>query len=146
LVVNGSSDADESSLTGESIAVPKEPGSRVIAGTLNLGGTLDVQVTKLVHENSLAHITALVKQAGSSRSPIQDLSDKFSAVILPVAAASACIAFLVWVLVGLYVRHRSPTSSSVDALTYAIAILIVSCPCAIGLAVSFTSIISSNSY
>ena len=136
LVVNGSSDADESSLTGESVAVPKEPGSRVIAGTLNLGGTLDVQVTKLVHENSLAHIAALVKQAGSSRSPIQDLSDKFSAVILPVAAASASIAFLVWVLVGIYVRQRSPTSSSVDALTYAISILIVSCPCAIGLAVS----------
>lgn len=138
LVVSGSSDANESSVTGESVAVPKEAGSRVIAGTLNLGGTLDVQVTRLVHENSLAHITALVKQAGSSRSPIQDLSDRLSAVILPTAAVSACVAFLVWVLVGRFVRHESATLSSVDALTYAIAILVVSCPCAIGLAVSFT--------
>ena len=138
LVISGSSDADESSVTGESAAVPKEAGSRVIAGTLNLGGTLDVQVTRLVHENSLAYITTIVKQAGSSRSPIQDLSDQLSAVILPVAAISAFIAFLIWVFVRRYVRHESVTSSSVDALTYAIAILVISCPCAIGLAVSFT--------
>lgn len=142
LVLRGSSDADESSITGESVAVPKAARSRVIAGTLNLGGTLDVQVTRLVHENSLAHITALVKQAGSSRSPIQDLSDRLSAVILPAAAVSACVAFLAWVLVGLFVHRKSATLSSVDALTYAIAILVVSCPCAIGLAVSFILAIS----
>ncbi|KAF8870201.1 E1-E2 ATPase-domain-containing protein [Infundibulicybe gibba] len=120
LVVSGSSDADESSLTGESVAVPKEPGSRVIAGTLNLGGTLDIQVTRLVHENSLAHITALVKQAGSSRSPTQDLSDKLSAIILFAACASACIAFLVWALVGRYALRHPATPRL--------------CPCAIGLA------------
>ncbi|KAG1738850.1 heavy metal translocatin, partial [Suillus paluster] len=135
LVVSGSSDADESSVTGESVAVPKQKGNRVIAGTLNLSGTLDVQVTQLVHENSLSRITALVKQAQSSRSPVQDLADKLSAIILPVAACSACIAFLVWVIVGRYVYHYSTTSSCVDALTYLIAILVVSCPCAIGLAI-----------
>ncbi|KAG2144603.1 heavy metal translocatin [Suillus clintonianus] len=135
LVVSGSSDADESSLTGESVAVPKQKGSRVIAGTLNLGGTLDVQVTQLIHENSLSRITALVKQAQSSRSPAQDLANKLSAIILPVAAFSACIAFLVWVIVNRYVFHYSATTSSVEALTYAIAILVVSCPCAIGLVI-----------
>lgn len=136
LVVAGSSDADESSVTGESVAVAKQPGSRLIAGTLNLGGTLDVQVTQLTYENSLSRITALVRQAQSSRSPIQDLSDRLAAVVLPVAMVSACLAFVVWVLVGLYGRHQSATSSSVNALTYAIAILVISCPCAIGLAVS----------
>jgi cation transport ATPase len=136
LVIRGSSDADESSVTGESGVVSKQPGSRVIAGTLNLGGTLDVQVTKLIHENSLARISALVRQARASRSPTQDLSDKFSAVILPAAAISAGIAFLVWVMVGLYVRDDTATDATVNALTYAIAILVVSCPCAIGLAVS----------
>ncbi|KAG2343050.1 heavy metal translocatin [Suillus weaverae] len=135
LVVSGSSDADESSVTGESVAIPKQKGSRVIAGTLNLSGTLDVQVTQLVHENSLSRITALIKQAQSSRSPVQDLANKLSAIILPVAAFSACIAFLVWVIVGRYVQYYSITSSSVQALTYAIAILVVSCPCAIGLAI-----------
>ena len=137
LVVGGSSDADESSVTGESVAVPKQIGSRVIAGTLNLGGTLDVQVTQLVHENSLSRITAFVKQAQSSRSPVQNLADKLSAIILPTAAASACVAFLIQVLVGRYVRRHAASLSSVEALMYAIAILIVSCPCAISLAVSF---------
>ena len=139
LVIRGSSDADESSVTGESVAVSKQVGSRVIAGTLNLGGTLDVQVTNLVHENSLARIMGLVRQASASRSPMQDLSDRLSGVILPVATASACIAFLVWALVGRYVRHDSPTEAAVNALTYAIAILIISCPCAIGLAASLVS-------
>jgi Cu2+-exporting ATPase len=137
LVVRGSSDTDESSVTGESAAVSKQVGSRVIAGTLNLGGTLDVQVTKLVYENSLARIVGLVRQARASRSPMQDLSDRLSAVILPAAAVSACVAFLVWGLVGRYVRHDSATRAAVNALTYAIAVLVVSCPCAIGLAVSF---------
>ncbi|KAF8063296.1 heavy metal translocatin [Lyophyllum atratum] len=135
LVVAGSSDVDESSITGESVALSKRPGSRLIAGTLNLGGTLDVQVTRLTHENSLSRITSVVRQAQSSRSPIQHLSDRLAAMILPVAAAAACIAFLVWVFVGRYGRHQSATTSSVNALTYAIAILAISCPCAIGLAV-----------
>jgi Cu2+-exporting ATPase len=81
-VVHGSSDADESSVTGESAAVVKQVGSRVIAGTLNLAGTLDVQITKLVHENSLSRIMGLVRQARASRSPMQDLSDRLSWLVL----------------------------------------------------------------
>jgi Cu2+-exporting ATPase len=117
--------------------VPKQPGNPVIAGTLNLSGTLDVQVTHLVQENSLSRITTLVRHGQSLRLPAQDLADRLSSIILPAAAVTACIAFLVWVFIGLYVRHRSATSSSVDALTYAIAILVVSCPCAISLSVRF---------
>jgi Cu2+-exporting ATPase len=135
LVVSGSSDVDESSITGESVALAKQKGNSVLAGTLNLSGTLEIQVTRLVHENSLSRITTLVKQAQLSNSPIQDLADKLSAWILPAASFSACMAFLVWILVGLYVHHLSRTSSAVQALTYAIAVFVVSCPCAIGLAV-----------
>jgi len=131
---SGSSDTNESSVTGKSVAVLKETGSHIIAGTLNLAGTLDVQVMRLVHENLLAQITALVKQARLLRSPMQDLSDLLSAVILPTAAVSVCVASLVWVVVGRFVRHESATLSAVDA----IAILVVSCPCAISLAVCFT--------
>jgi Cd2+-exporting ATPase len=140
LVISGSSDADESSVTGESVAVPKQKGSRVIAGTLNLGGVLDVQITQLLHENSLSRITSLVNQAHNSRSAVQDLADKLSAIILPTVAVVACITFLVWILIGRYVRHQSSASSVVEALTYAIAVLVVSCPCAIGLAVSLHSL------
>ncbi|KAJ3511903.1 hypothetical protein NLJ89_g3840 [Agrocybe chaxingu] len=137
IVIAGSSDVDESSITGESVAVPKETGNRVIAGTLNLNGTLDIQVTRLIHENSLSRITMLVKHAQMSRarSPVQDLADRLSAWILPIATFAAFTAFVVWVLVGIYVLHLSKTAASVDALTYMIAVFVVSCPCAIGLAV-----------
>ena len=138
IVVGGSSDVDEASITGESVAVPKEIGNHVIAGTLNLNGTLDIQVTRLIHENSLSRVKTLVKRAQMSRLPVQDLADRLSRWILPAATISACVAFLLWGLIGRYVLHLSPTSTAIQAITYVIAIFIVSCPCAIGLAVSPT--------
>lgn len=89
IVVAGSSEVDESSLTGESLPAPKTVGSTVSAGSMNLNGSIDIQVTRLIHENSLAQVTSLVQQAQSSKSPVQDIADRFSAVILPVAAAVA---------------------------------------------------------
>lgn len=89
IVVAGSGEVDESSATGESLPSPKEIGSSVIAGTLNLNGSLDVQITQLVHENSLARVASLVRQAQSSKSRFQDIADRFSAVILPIAAVVA---------------------------------------------------------
>jgi P-type E1-E2 ATPase len=89
LVVDGSSEVDQSSTTGESLPTPKSPGSAVIAGTLNLNGQLDIQVTRLLHENSLARIAGLVKLAQASKSRFQDVADRVSAIILPVAAVVA---------------------------------------------------------
>lgn len=89
LVVAGVSEVDQSSATGESLPTPKSPGAPVIAGTLNLSGSLDIQVTKLVHENSLARVTGLVKIAQASKSRFQDVADRVSAIILPVAAVVA---------------------------------------------------------
>lgn len=137
IVISGESDVDESSITGESGTVYKPAGTRVIAGTLNCSGTLDVQVTQLVHENSLSRVLSLVKQAQLSRSRIQDLVDKLSAIILPVTAVSAAAAFVVWTLVVHLVRKESITLASVEALTYAIAVLAISCPCALVLVVSY---------
>jgi len=136
IVVSGSGEVDESSATGESLPSLKQVGSAVIAGTLNLNGSLDVQITQLVHENSLAKVAGLVQQAQSSRSRFQDVADRFAALILPIAAVSAVISFVVWILVGRFGQGRTTSSSVVNAITYALSILIISCPCAIGLAVS----------
>ncbi|KAJ7736303.1 E1-E2 ATPase-domain-containing protein [Mycena metata] len=135
MVVAGSSAVDESFVTGESLPSAKQVGSSVTAGTLNLEGELDIQVTQLIHENYLVRIARLVRQAQATRSRFQDLADRFSAVILPVSAACSAIAFVVWFLVNRYGRHLSSVPSAVSGLTYALAILIVSCPCAIGVAV-----------
>ncbi|KAJ6573201.1 E1-E2 ATPase-domain-containing protein [Mycena vulgaris] len=135
LVVAGSSAVDESFVTGESLPSAKQIGSSVTAGTLNLDGVLDIQITQLIHENYLVRIANLVRQAQATRSRFQDLADRFSAVVLPVSAACSVIAFVVWFLVNRYGRHLSSTPSAVSGLTYALAILIVSCPCAIGVAV-----------
>ncbi|KAJ6561264.1 E1-E2 ATPase-domain-containing protein [Mycena sp. CBHHK59/15] len=135
IVINGSSQVDETSVTGESLPSTKRKGSSVTAGTLNLNGSLDIQITQLIHENYLARITGLVRQAHSSRSKFQDISDRFASVILPVAVGCSVVAFIVWFFVNCYVRDLSPTSSAISGLTYALAVLVVSCPCAIGVAV-----------
>ncbi|KAF8198891.1 E1-E2 ATPase-domain-containing protein [Mycena galopus ATCC 62051] len=135
MIVAGSSAVDESSVTGESLPCAKQVGSSVTAGTLNLDGEMDMQITQLIHENYLVRVTSLVRQAQATRSPFQDLADRFSAVVLPISTGCSVIAFVVWFLVNRYGKHLSATPSVVSALTYALAILIVSCPCAISVAV-----------
>ncbi|KAF9011903.1 E1-E2 ATPase-domain-containing protein, partial [Cyathus striatus] len=142
VIISGMSDVDESSITGESAAVSKITGNLVIAGTINLTGTLRIQVTRLLHENSLSKITKLIKSAQSSRAPLQDLADRFSAIVLPVAFTAACVAFLVWILVDIFVRKQGRTDAGVDGLMKAIAVLVVSCPCAVGLAVPMVIAVS----
>lgn len=122
-------------MTGESIPTLKKPGDLVRAGTLNLDGVLDVEITSLVHENSLAKVTALVNHAQAARSKYQDLADRLSAVVLPVATFAALASFLIWLLVNRLAQGRSWADSAVNAISYAIAIMAVSCPCALGLAV-----------
>ena len=78
-------------------------------------------------------------RAQSSRSRFQDLADSLAAIVLPVAAASASLAFLIWALVERFIRNSSPAQSGIAGLEYAIAVIVVSCPCALGLAVSSTA-------
>jgi Cu2+-exporting ATPase len=135
IIACGVSSVEESYVTGESVPVLKKPGDLVRAGTLNLDGILDVEITSLVHENSLAKVTALVNHAQAARSRYQDLADRLSAIVLPVATVAALASFLIWLLVNRFIRGRSWADSSVDAISYAIAIMAMSCPCALGLAV-----------
>ncbi|KAJ7167310.1 E1-E2 ATPase-domain-containing protein [Mycena crocata] len=137
MVVAGSSAVDESFVTGESLPRVKQVGNSVTAGTLNLDGPLDIQITQLIHENYLVRIASLVRKAQATRSRFHDLADQFSAMVLPISVACSAIAFLIWFLVNKYGRHLQSTPSAVGGLTYALAILIVSCPCAIGVAVPF---------
>ncbi|KAJ7430594.1 E1-E2 ATPase-domain-containing protein [Mycena latifolia] len=135
MVIAGVGSVDESSVTGESLPRLRQVGDSVTAGTLNLTGLLDIQITQLVHENYLTRVAGLVSQAYATRSRFQDVADRFASGILPISAGSSLAAFIVWFLVDLFGRHLSTTTSAVDGLKYALAILVVSCPCAIGVAV-----------
>ncbi|UPG73143.1 heavy metal translocating P-type ATPase [Roseomonas gilardii subsp. gilardii] len=122
---DGEAGVDESALTGESRAVAKSPGDALAAGTVVLDGRLVARVTATGKDTRLARIAALVEEAGSSRAPIQRLADRVSAVFVPVVLAIAAVTFLGWLLAG---------AAAQVALLHAVAVLVVACPCALGLA------------
>jgi Cu+-exporting ATPase len=126
-ILEGWSSLDESMLTGESLPVEKSPGSRVSAGTLNISGSFVMRVTGTGAETALARIIQLVAQAQRSQAPIQQLADRVAAVFVPSVLGITAITFLVWMLAG--TEPRFP-----HALTAAISILLIACPCALGLA------------
>lgn len=135
IVINGSSEVDESAITGESVPVRKAHASRLVAGTTNLTASLDMAAGALPSDNSLATMADLVRSAQATATPIQGTVDRLSAIILPLALTCAALAFVAWAIVDVFVRGYSVGRAIVDALTYAIAVLVVSCPCALGLAV-----------
>jgi Cu+-exporting ATPase len=126
-VTSGSSSVDESMVTGESLPVSKAPGDGVIGATINQTGAFRYVATKVGAESMLAQIIDLVRQAQGSKAPIQRLVDKVSGVFVPVVIAIAIWTFVVWALVG-------PSPRVVFALVAAVAVLIIACPCALGLA------------
>ena len=127
-VVAGLSAVDESMLTGESVPVPKHPGDRVIGGTLNRTGAFRYTATTLGAESVLARILMLMREAQGSRAPIQRLADRLSGVFVPVVIALAFLTFVVW-------YATADTAPTARAFAAAIAVLIIACPCAMGLAV-----------
>jgi Cu+-exporting ATPase len=127
LVVEGASAVDESMISGEPIPVRKEPGDRVVAATVNGNGTLVIRAEKVGADTLLARIVALVADAQRSRAPVQKLADRVSMYFVPTVIAVAVIAFIVWALVG-------PAPRMAYALLNAVAVLIIACPCALGLA------------
>lgn len=124
-VEGGEAGADESALTGESRAVPKAPGARLSAGTTVLDGRLVMRVGAVGAETTLSRVAALVAAAQSSRAPVQRLVDRISAVFVPVVVALAILTFAGWLLAG---------AGWEEALLPAVAVLVVACPCALGLA------------
>jgi len=126
-VTEGASTVDESMLTGESLPVDKTVESKVFAGTVNRTGSFVFRAARVGSETTLARIVALVAQAQGSRAPIQRLADRVAAVFVPIVLAIAALTFLVWWAVG-------PAPSALIALTNAVAVLVIACPCAMGLA------------
>ncbi|KAA2213647.1 heavy metal translocating P-type ATPase [Teichococcus oryzae] len=125
VVEDGASGVDESALTGESRAVEKHPGDTVATGTVALDGRLLFRATAVGGETRLAQVAALVQAAQASRAPVQKLVDRVSAVFVPAVLAVAAVAFLGWLLAGGGVEA---------AILHAVAVLVIACPCALGLA------------
>jgi len=127
VVVEGQSAIDESMITGESMPVEKQAGSRVIGATINSTGSFVMQAERVGSETLLARIVQLVGQAQRSRAPIQRLADRVAAWFVPTVVAIAVITFIVWFFIG-------PQPRLANALVNAVAVLIIACPCALGLA------------
>jgi Cu+-exporting ATPase len=133
VVVEGRSSLDESMLTGESLPIEKGPGDNVIGATLNKAGLLKFEATKVGKETALAQIIHLVEEAQGSKAPIQKLADRISSVFVPIVILIALLTFLVW-----YFIIPMPVNSQVNLFTRAlinmVAVLVIACPCAMGLA------------
>jgi len=127
IVVEGHSSVDESMLTGEPLAVEKAEGDHVTGGTLNKNGSLIVEAEKVGDETMLARIVAMVSSAQRSRAPIQGLADRVASYFVPAVVIVAVLAFVIWLLIG-------PDPAFVFAIVSAVSVLIIACPCALGLA------------
>lgn len=124
-IIQGTGAVDESMLTGEPLPVPKSVGASVVAGTLNTEGVLTVRVTHTGHDTVLQQIVRLTREAQGRKAPIQKLADRVSSIFVPVVLVIAVITFVVWMMAGGGLDH---------ALTAFVSVLIIACPCALGLA------------
>jgi Cu+-exporting ATPase len=136
-VIEGASAIDESMLTGEAMPVQKGVGDSVSAGTLNGMGSFVMQATKVGAQTLLAQIVAMVASAQRSRAPIQRLADKVSAWFVPAVVAAAFITFIVWAAWG-------PQPAMAYAVVNAVAVLIIACPCALGLATPMAVMVAAG--
>lgn len=132
IIINGSSFVDESMITGEPMPVEKKIGDAVAAGTMNTTGFFIFQATKIGEETLLSHIIKMVETAQSSRAPIQALADKVSAIFVPIVIVLAFVALFVWLAVGAGYLGFSQALSF--GLVSFVGILVIACPCALGLA------------
>ena len=136
VVTEGSSSIDESMITGESMPNSKKPGDKVIGATINTSGTLLYKATKVGSDTLLAHIVDLVRKAQSSHAPIQKIVDKISEIFAPTVLIIAIVTFTIW-----YSFIGAPVET---ALLYAVAVLIIACPCALGIATPTAMIVGTG--
>ncbi|MGB8453294.1 MAG: heavy metal translocating P-type ATPase [Anaerocolumna sp.] len=135
IIIEGSSSVDQSALTGESIPVEKHVGDAVISATINKTGYFKFKAKKVGEDTTLAQIVKLVEDAGASKAPIAKLADKISGVFVPVVISIAVFAAVIWLVSG---------ASLEFALSIGIAILVISCPCALGLATPVAIMVSTG--
>ena len=126
VIVDGSTTIDESMVTGESMPVTKKKGDDVVGSTININGTFNFKATKVGSDTMLSQIVDLVKKAQTSHAPIQNLTDKISNIFVPTVLIIAIITFVIW-----YVFLNAPL---VTALLFAVSVVVIACPCALGLA------------
>jgi P-type Cu+ transporter len=136
-VLEGSSHVDESMLTGEPMPATKGPGDTVIGGTLNRNGAFRFRVERAGRDTVLSRIVRLVQQAQGSKAPIQRLADRISAIFVPVVLSIAVATFVIWFDVG-------PSPAYLHGLVSAVTVLIIACPCAMGLAVPTAVMVSTG--
>jgi Cu+-exporting ATPase len=137
MVLDGHSTVDESMLTGEPIPVAKSNGSRVTGATVNGTGSLLIRAERVGNETMLAQIVKMVSEAQRSRAPIQGLADRVSSYFVPAVVGVALVTFVVWALVG-------PDPRLAHALVNAVAVLIIACPCALGLATPMSIMVGTG--
>ena len=125
VVTEGYGYVDQAAITGESVPVEKRPGDQVISATMNKNGTFQFRASKVGEDTTLSQIIRLVDEAGNSKAPIARLADKVSGIFVPVVIAVSVLTAIVWLAVGMGVEF---------ALSNAISVLVISCPCALGLA------------
>ncbi len=126
VITEGKTSIDESMVTGESMPVSKSVGDTVIGSTINANGTITFKATKVGKDTMLAQIVDFVKKAQASHAPIQDVTDKISGIFVPVVVILAILTFMIWFVFL--------NSGATQAMIYAVSVLIIACPCALGLA------------
>ncbi len=137
MVLEGASSVDESLVTGESIPVEKAPRNRVIGGTLNGTGSFVMRAERVGAETMLAQIVRMVSEAQRSRAPVQRLADRVASYFVPAVLLAAVIAFVAWATLG-------PEPRMAHALLNAVAVLIIACPCALGLATPMSIMVGTG--
>jgi Cu+-exporting ATPase len=137
VVLDGQSNVDEAMVTGEPMPVPKEAGSKLVGSTVNGTGALTMRAEKVGSETLLARIVAMVAEAQRSRAPIQRLADVVSSYFVPIVIGIAALTFVVWAIVG-------PEPRMAYALVNAVAVLIIACPCALGLATPMSIMVATG--
>jgi Cu+-exporting ATPase len=137
VILEGESALDESMVTGEPLPVAKDPGDRVIGATVNTTGSFIMQAERVGEETLLSQIIQMVAEAQRSRAPIQRLADRVSAVFVPTVIAIACLTFIAWSVLG-------PEPRLAYGLVNAVAVLIIACPCALGLATPMSIMVATG--
>ncbi|HSG30484.1 MAG TPA: copper-translocating P-type ATPase [Thermodesulfobacteriota bacterium] len=137
IIIKGATSVDESMITGEPIPAEKNPGDKVIGATVNGTGSLIIEAERVGAETLLAQIVHMVSEAQRSRAPIQSLADKVSGYFVPIVVLISIITFIVWSIFG-------PSPAMVYAIINAVAVLIIACPCALGLATPMSIMVATG--